>query len=75
MTVIVDDNPDLNALSPQRLVLDGHRTLLVPHTLGSPQAPLSPAQAAAKLTLAHELAGDADSRIFTDPLGYFTEPK
>lgn len=72
--VCVDDNPDLNALSPQRLVIDGRETL-IPHTLGNPAAPLSPAQAAAKLDLARELAPGANPRIFADPLGYFTDPQ
>jgi hypothetical protein len=45
----------------------------IPHTLGSPEAPLSPAQAEAKLTLARALAPvEHDPRIFTDPLAYFT---
>lgn len=71
-----DDNPDPNALSPQRMVVhgaDGHIDMAIPHTLGSPASPLSPAQAEAKLRLARDLAPDrADPRIFTDPLAYFT---
>ena len=73
--VIEDGNPDPNALSPQRVVLtfaDGRReALVVPHTLGSPDAPLSAEQAAAKRELARALAPDADPRLFEDPLGWF----
>ena len=72
VAIHIDTNPDLNALSPQRLIVDGVE-IAIPATLGSPAAPLTPAQAAAKLTLARDLALAADPRIFTDPLGYFTE--
>jgi len=80
VSVTVDGNPDLNALSPQRLVvtLDDGRMIerAIPATLGSPAAPLSPDQAEAKRALARELAGRAsDSRLFDDPLAYFTEPR
>ncbi|MFZ4746315.1 MAG: MmgE/PrpD family protein [Sphingomonas sp.] len=78
--VTVDDNPDPNALSPQRLVVtltDG--TIIaraIPDTLGSPAAPLSSEQAHAKRTRARALAGDiADTRLFDDPFAYFTEPQ
>ena len=74
LTLVIDDNPDLNAMSPQRLIVDGGREIIIPAALGSPDAPLSPDQATAKLTLARDLADTADPRIFTDPLGYFTEP-
>ena len=73
--VTVDANPDPNALSPQRLVIDGE-SFDIPDTLGSPAAPLSAAQAAAKTDLARTLAGTvADDRLFDDPLAYFTEPR
>ncbi|QYU66284.1 MmgE/PrpD family protein [Leptolyngbya sp. 15MV] len=78
---LVDDrNPDPNALFPQRLSLRLHDTHVedhvIAHTLGSPQNPLSTAQAADKLTLAREIAPpDADARLFIDPLAYFTEPR
>jgi len=72
VAIHIDTNPDLNALSPQRLIVDGVE-IAIPDTLGSPAVPLTPAQAAAKLTLARDLALAADPRIFTDPLGYFTE--
>ena len=78
--VTVDDNPDPNALSPQRLVvtLTGGATIArdIPDTLGSPAAPLSPQQQSAKLSLARALAGEiADPRLFDDPLAYFMEPR
>lgn len=74
-----DGNTDGNALFPQSLTItmaNGSRvTHAVEHTLGSPENPLSPAQTAAKLSLARELArDDADARIFDDPLTYFTDP-
>ncbi|HEU4970204.1 MmgE/PrpD family protein [Sphingomonas sp.] len=78
--ILVDGNPDLNALSPQRVIVtyaDGRRVdRTVPNTLGSPDAPFSSEQAAAKRNLARELAPpEADSRIFDHPLDYFTDPQ
>jgi len=78
--VIADGNPDPNALSPQRVVIeydDCRKDILdLPHTLGGPAAPLSEEQARAKYALARELAGDVpDPRIFDDPIGYLTEPR
>jgi 2-methylcitrate dehydratase PrpD len=79
LVITVDGNPDPNALFPQRLVVrltDG-RTIerAIPHTLGSPDAPLSHAGTAAKRALARELAGDGpDARVFDDPLRYFANP-
>ncbi len=74
-----DGNPDPNAMSPQRLVLtlkDGSTaTHLIPATLGSPDAPLSPDQAAAKYRLARTLAPGADAGLFDHPLVWFTEPR
>lgn len=73
---IVDDgNPDPNAMSPQRgevIYTDGeHRALAIPATLGSPEQPLTTAQAESKYGLCRELAPTAcDPRIFADPLGY-----
>lgn len=80
LSLHVDGNPDPNALSPQRLIVtfaDGRRVERdVPHTLGSPEAPLAPAQAEAKCTLARELApAGHDARIFDSPLAYFTDPR
>lgn len=75
VVVAVDTNPDPNALSPQRLVVDGE-TITIPHTLGSPGAPLTPDQADAKRALAMALAPDAiDPQLFAQPLAYFTEPQ
>lgn len=77
IAIRVDDNPDPNALSPQRMVVsdgEGHLDLEIPHTLGSPESPLSPAQAEAKRALARDLApADADPRLFDAPLAYFTD--
>jgi len=77
--VTLDANPDPNALEPQTLVVQtasGSIKRMIDRTLGAPDAPLSPAQAAAKRTLARTLAGDvSDEHIFDDPLGYFTEPR
>lgn len=77
--LVADGNDDPNALFPQNLRITltngGVQTIAVPHTLGSPDAPLSPAQAQAKLDFARELApAGSDPRLFTDPLTYFTDP-
>jgi 2-methylcitrate dehydratase PrpD len=79
VTVQLDGNPDGNALGPQRLVVtlkDGsviERAIAA--NLGSPDAPMSPAQAAAKYDLCRALAPDCDPRIFDDPLSYATDPR
>lgn len=79
LMVLVDDNTDPNALSPQRVrvTLKSGEVIerTVPATLGSPDAPLSPTQAAAKRDLARALAPDAEARIFDSPLAWFTEPQ
>jgi 2-methylcitrate dehydratase PrpD len=75
ITIEVDDNPDPNALSPQRLVIDGE-SIAIPHTLGSPDAPMDAHQAAQKRDLCEVLAADIpDRRLFDDPLAYFTESR
>jgi 2-methylcitrate dehydratase PrpD len=79
LVITVDGNPDPNALFPQHLVVrlaDGSAIeRAIPHTLGSPDSPLSPAGTAAKRALARELAGDVpDTRLFGEPLVYFTNP-
>ena len=79
VTVIVDGNPDGNALSPQHLVVrmkDG-RVIerQIDANLGSPDAPMSPAQLAAKYDLCRALAPNCDPRIFDDPLAYATDPR
>jgi 2-methylcitrate dehydratase PrpD len=79
VSVELDDNPDGNALGPQRLVVehaDGAISdITIPHTLGSPDLPLSPSQAAQKYELCRVLACDCDPRIFDDPLSYATDPR
>lgn len=77
--LVADGNPDPNALFPQAITIGlangREQRIAIPATLGSPEAPLLPAQTAAKLGLARELAGPGcNPRIFTDPLGYFTDP-
>ena len=75
VTVTVDDNSDPNALSPQRIEIDGE-SILIPHTLGSPDAPMDIHQTKRKRDLCDALAGDIpDRRLFDDPLAYFTEPQ
>ena len=73
VAVVVDDNRDSNALSPQALEVDGQWTHIL-HTLGSPEAPMDSVHAAAKYDLCRVLAGRCHPRIFDDPLAYFTEP-
>ncbi|MBY0306951.1 MAG: MmgE/PrpD family protein [Sphingomonas sp.] len=78
--IIVNDDgtPDPNALSPQRMVVtlkDGATIEhTIPATLGSPDAPLTEEQTAAKRDLAAVLAPDADPRLFNSPIAWFTEP-
>jgi 2-methylcitrate dehydratase PrpD len=74
LTIEVDDNPDPNALSPQRLVVDGE-SIEIPHTLGSPDAPMDAHQTAQRRDLCEVLAADIpDRRLFDNPLAYFTDP-
>jgi 2-methylcitrate dehydratase PrpD len=79
ISIVLDDNPDGNALGPQRLDIayaDGSsESINIPHALGSPDAPMSPAQLAAKYDLCRALAPDCDPRIFDDPLSYATNPR
>jgi 2-methylcitrate dehydratase PrpD len=79
VTVTLDGNPDGNALSPQRLVVtlaDGSIIeRQIDANLGSPTAPMSPVQYAAKYDLCRELAPDADERVFDHPLSYATDPR
>jgi 2-methylcitrate dehydratase PrpD len=76
VTVTLDGNPDGNALSPQRLDItyaDGpSESIFIPHTLGSPDAAMTPTQTAAKRDLCRVLAGTGDPRIFDDPLDFAT---
>lgn len=77
--VVLDDNPDGNALSPQRLIVTLKSGELIERQIdanpGSPAAPMTPAQAAAKYDLCRALVPDADPRIFDAPLAYATEPR
>ncbi|TSB01650.1 MmgE/PrpD family protein [Sphingorhabdus contaminans] len=79
VAVHLDGNPDGNALSPQRLVvtLNDGRTIeqQIGANLGSPDAPMSPDQYAAKYALCRTLAGACDARLFNDPLSYITDPR
>lgn len=79
VSLVADGNQDPNALFPQELrvaMADGTRQIIaIPHTLGSPDAPLSPQQTRAKRDLAADLApAGHDPRLFIDPLSYFTDP-
>lgn len=79
VTVELDGNDDPNAMAPQRLTIalgDGtHIARAITANPGSPEAPMSEAQAEAKQTLARDLAAcDTDPRLFDDPLSYATEP-
>ena len=80
LDVTLDGNDDPNALGPQRLIItqDDGTTIQrsIPHTRGSPDAPMNPAQASDKLSLARALTSALpDPRLFDDPLAYFTEPQ
>ncbi len=79
VTVTLDSNPDGNAMSPQRLLVrlkDGSAIeRQIDANLGSPDAPMSPAQYATKYALCRELAPNCDPRIFDDPLSYTTDPR
>nr|WP_310522146.1 MmgE/PrpD family protein [Polymorphobacter sp.] len=72
LSIIIDANPDLNALAPQRFVLtfaDGsRREIMVPATLGSPENPLSQAISADKLAFALGLAAEHPATARPDPL-------
>jgi 2-methylcitrate dehydratase PrpD len=77
--VVVDTNPDGNAMNPQRLVVtlsDGQMIERhIPATLGSPASPMDAATAASKYTLCRDLAGTCDPRLFDDSLAYATDPR
>jgi 2-methylcitrate dehydratase PrpD len=79
VTVTLDGNADGNALSPQRLVvtLSNGATVecAIPANPGSPEAPMTTAQASAKYDLCRALAGDCDPRLFDNPLQYATDPQ
>ncbi|MEP2101377.1 MAG: MmgE/PrpD family protein [Parasphingorhabdus sp.] len=78
--VRIDDNPDHNALAPQKLSITLSDGTVIEHVitdnLGSPTAPMSDAQTQSKCDLARSLASEnCDPRIFDDPLAYATEPQ
>ncbi|WP_108811999.1 MmgE/PrpD family protein [Sphingorhabdus sp. Alg231-15] len=78
--VRIDDNPDHNALAPQKLRITFSDGTMIEHVitdnLGSPTAPMSDAQTQSKRDLARSLANkNCDPRIFDDPLAYATEPQ
>ncbi len=77
VSIIVDDNPDPNALSPQQVTVKyadaTSEKIAIPHTLGSPEVPLNPGQTAAKRDLCEALAPHVDRQLFDDPIAYFTE--
>ena len=80
VTVTIDDNPDHNALAPQKLEIHLAGGRLAQKTIsdnpGSPSAPMSNAQTRAKRRLAAALTKtDCAAQIFDDPLGYATEPR
>ena len=80
VTVTIDDNPDHNALAPQKLEIHLAGGRLAQKTIsdnpGSPSAPMSNAQTRDKRRLAAALAKtDCAAQIFDDPLGYATEPR
>lgn len=76
--VLIDDNSDPNALSPQTIAIHYAggitETHLVSDTLGSPNVPMNTHQANQKRDLCEVLAiALPDSRLLSDPLAYFTE--
>ena len=77
VSISIGSNTDLNALNPQFLTVETHDRIVeleIPHTLGSPDNPLTPEQNQSKLDLARELAPtNVDPRIFDSPLSYFTD--
>ncbi|WP_417619553.1 MmgE/PrpD family protein [Parasphingorhabdus sp.] len=80
VTVRIDDNPDHNALAPQKLAITMSDDKAIEHiitdNLGSPSAPMSDGQTQSKRDLARALASiDCDPRIFENPLAYATEPQ
>ena len=80
VTVRIDDNPDHNALAPQKLAITMSDNNVIEHiitdNLGSPSAPMSDVQTQSKRDLARALASDdCDPRIFENPLAYATEPQ
>lgn len=76
--VVLDDNPDGNALTPQRLIITMDDGEVVEEqiavNLGSPDAPMNAPVADNKYgTCAALAAQECDPRIFNNPLSYVTE--
>jgi 2-methylcitrate dehydratase PrpD len=78
LEIILDANPDLNALSPQRIEIsfgDGSiKQMRISNALGSPDTPMNAAQSTQKRDLCEVLSLNVDRRLFDTPLVYFTEP-
>ncbi len=78
VVLVADGNTDPNALFPQVLAITLTDGTQIAHpinaTLGSPGNPLTPDQVAVKRQLCRDIAPcRAFSRVFDDPLAYFTE--
>jgi 2-methylcitrate dehydratase PrpD len=72
LQVVIDDNPDANALSPQTIIIrlknGAEYTLTITDTFGSPSRPLTREQHLAKFrrclaAAAHPLAAEAGERL------------
>jgi len=79
VSVECDNNPDSNAMVPQRLVVtkgDGTEIeRVITASLGSIENPMNARQRGAKYDLCRSLAGTrCDPRLFDDPLSYATDP-
>ena len=80
VTVRLDDNPDGNALAPQKLLVTTTSGATIERQiaakLGSIANPMSAQQAAQKRDLCRRLAGTGtDPQLFASPLNYATEPR
>lgn len=78
VAVVLDDNSDGNALTPQRLIITMHNGEVLEEqidvNLGSPDAPMNAAVANSKYgTCAALAAPNCDPRIFDNPLSYVME--
>ncbi len=79
VTVTLDNNPDGNAMIPQRLIITKQDGSVIEReitaSLGSIEKPMDAAQRRAKYDLCRELArSSVDPRIFDNPLSYAVEP-
>lgn len=73
ITLSVDANSDLNALTPQTIA-NGTDPITLDSIAGSPSRPLTTAQAANRDALLAELAGPRGDALLTDPLAFALEP-